>query len=176
MRGKRCALVHPTAGDRDEFLGLVRSSRDLHRPWVHPPATPRQYMQYLEKSRTERYRGFFLRERETGAIAGVFELGEIARGILQSAYLGFYAMAPHAGRGFMHEGLALVVRHAFRDLKLHRLEANIQPGNGRSIALIERGGFRQEGFSPRYLKIGGRWRDHQRWALLQEDWRSSRRR
>jgi len=63
-----------------------------------------------------------------------------------------------------------VLRHAFVMLRLHRVEANIQPGNRASIALAEGAGFRREGFSPRYLKIGGRWRDHERWAILAEEW------
>jgi ribosomal-protein-alanine N-acetyltransferase len=61
--------------------------------------------------------------------------------------------------------MRLLVRHAFTAMKLHRLEANIQPGNQASIALVKRCGFEREGYSPRYLKIGGRWRDHERWAI-----------
>ena len=72
----------------------------------------------------------------------------------------------------MSEGLGLLLRLAFRRLRLHRLEANIQPGNAQSIALVRRAGFRREGLSPRYLKIGGRWRDHERWAITVEEWRS----
>jgi len=105
----------------------------------------------------------------------VVNLNEIVRGSFQSAYLGYYAFEPWAGRGFTRAGLDLVLRRAFRELKLHRVEANIQPDNTRSIALVRGLGFRREGLSPRYLKIGGRWRDHERWALLCEEWRSPRR-
>ena len=74
----------------------------------------------------------------------------------------------------MTEALQLALRHAFRALKLHRVEANIEPGNEASIALVRGAGFTREGFSRRYLKHGGRWRDHERWALLREDWRPLR--
>ena len=93
------------------------------------------------------------------------------RGPFQCAYAGYYAHQAHAGNGYMREGLDLLLRHAFRTMGLHRLEANIQPENAPSIALVRGAGFRLEGFSPRYLKIGGRWRDHERWAITVEDWR-----
>jgi ribosomal-protein-alanine N-acetyltransferase len=69
----------------------------------------------------------------------------------------------------MTEGMRLVIGRAFGTLRLHRLEANIQPANAASIALVRRLGFRKEGLSRRYLKIGGRWRDHERWAILAEE-------
>ena len=97
-------------------------------------------------------------------------MSEIVRSAFQSAYLGYYAFRPHAGQGYMTEGLALVLRHAFGTLGLHRLEANIQPANHPSRALVRGLGFRKEGFSPRYLKIGGRWRGHERWAIVREEW------
>jgi [ribosomal protein S5]-alanine N-acetyltransferase len=74
----------------------------------------------------------------------------------------------------MTEALPLALRHAFQTLELHRVEANIMPTNRSSLALVTRANFRREGYSPRYLKIAGRWRDHERWALLAEDWQRAR--
>ena len=69
----------------------------------------------------------------------------------------------------MREAMELVLDHAFGPLALHRLEANIQPGNHASIALARGAGFRLEGYSPRYLLIGGQWRDHERYALTVDE-------
>ena len=102
----------------------------------------------------------------------MINLSHIVRGPLQSVYLGYYGFLPYARSGLMYEGMLLVLRHAFRKLKLHRVEANIQPNNHASIALARKCGFVREGFSRRYLKIAGRWRDHERWALLAEDFNS----
>lgn len=105
-----------------------------------------------------------------GELAGVVNLSEIVRGSFQSAYLGYYAFSPHDRQGHMTRGLRAALREAFRTLRLHRVEANLQPGNVASRRLVRRLGFRREGYSPRYLKISGRWRDHERWALTIEDW------
>jgi ribosomal-protein-alanine N-acetyltransferase len=169
-RGERVYLRTPRQSDRDEFLRLVHASRDLHRPWVYAPETPRDFAAYLSRCSSATERCFLVCLRSDDTLAGVYNVSQIARGFFESAYLGYYAFAPAAGAGLMAEGLELVLRHAFRKLKLHRLEANIQPDNERSKQLVERAGFRYEGFSPRYLKIGGRWRDHERWAITREDW------
>jgi ribosomal-protein-alanine N-acetyltransferase len=106
---------------------------------------------------------------------GSITLSEIVRGRFESAYIGYQIGAPFARQGYMTEALALALQIAFGRLRLHRVEANIQPRNVASIALVRRAGFRREGLSRRYLKIGGRWRDHERWALLAEEWRMDRR-
>ena len=100
---------------------------------------------------------------------GVINVSQIFLGAFRSAYLGYYADAHHMGQGYMSEGLRLVLRNAFSKLGLHRLEANIQPANRASVRLVRRAGFRREGFSARYLKVLGRWRDHERWAVTVED-------
>src|SRR5262249_7189772 len=99
-------------------------------------------------------------------------LSQIFYGGFQSAYMGYYVGAPFAREGYMTEGLTLALRYAFTKLRLHRVEANIQPTNRPSLALVQRAGFTREGFSRRYLKIGGKWRDHERWAILVEDWKA----
>jgi [ribosomal protein S5]-alanine N-acetyltransferase len=113
--------------------------------------------------------GLVARDTASGCVVGVINLMEIVLAIFQSAYLGYYGMARCAGSGLMTEAVRLGVAYGFGELGLHRLEANIQPDNARSIALVRRLGFRREGFSPRYLRIGGVWRDHERWALLADE-------
>ena len=95
---------------------------------------------------------------------------QIVRGALRSGFLGYGVVAAHAGRGYMTEGTQLVLARAFSELRLHRLEANVQPGNRASIALVRRCGFVREGLSERYPKLGGQWRDHERWAIRAEQW------
>jgi ribosomal-protein-alanine N-acetyltransferase len=112
------------------------------------------------------HHAFLVCTRDGGALVGVFNISNVVMGLFRSAYLGYYAFAGHERQGLMREGLRAVVRHAFNKLKLHRLEANIQPGNAPSIALALACGFSLEGYSPRYLKIAGRWRDHERWAIV----------
>ncbi|MCU0722046.1 MAG: GNAT family N-acetyltransferase [Planctomycetes bacterium] len=170
----RVVLERPSLRREEEFLALAKASRALHRPWVTPPATPGEYRMFLARCRRRAHEGYLVVVRDTRALAGVVNLNEIVRGQFGSAYLGYYAFAPSAGKGFMTEGLALVLDRAFKTMRLHRLEANVQPGNEASLRLLRRLGFRREGFSPRYLKIGRRWRDHERWAVLAEEWAERR--
>ena len=168
-------LQTPALRHEGAFLEAVRRSRALHRPWVSAPSTAARYRAYLARARKDAYLAFLVCLEE-GELAGVINVSEIVRGVFRSGYLGYYAFAPHHRQGHMAAGLELVLADAFRKEGLHRLEANIQPGNRGSLALVKGLGFRREGFSPRYLKIGGRWRDHERWALTVEDWRARKRR
>ncbi len=174
-RSERVFLRPPSARDRDEFVALMRRSRRLHHPWAAPATTPDAFADYLNRIRRGETYGLLACQRSDGAIVGVFNFNQIVRGHYHSAYLGYVGSTPFVRQGYMAEGLALVLRYAFTKLKLHRLEANIQPGNRASLALARRCGFRCEGFSPRYLKVNGRWRDHERWAITVEDWRVQRR-
>jgi ribosomal-protein-alanine N-acetyltransferase len=167
-------IHRPRARDRDEVLEVVRRSRTLHRGFMNPGDTPAAYAAYLERLRRDRHAGWLLRRLEDDAFVGLVNINEIVRGAFQSGYLGYWVGGPFARQGYMSDGLGLVLREAFGPLKLHRVEANIQPGNAASLALVRKLGFRHEGRSPRYLKIAGRWRDHERYALLAEDWRARR--
>jgi ribosomal-protein-alanine N-acetyltransferase len=170
----RVRLAPPTPRDRGDFLDLVHASRAFHRGWSDPPADAAAYAALMQRNRAAEFDFSLLRRLEDDAILGVFELSQIFRGGFQNAYLGYWVGAPHTGQGYMTEGMGLLLRRAFDELRLHRLEANIQPHNQPSLALAERSGFRREGFSPRYLKVGGRWRDHERWAILAEEARRRR--
>jgi ribosomal-protein-alanine N-acetyltransferase len=163
-------LEQPSMRRAAAFIEAARRSRRLHGSWVRPPATPEQYRAFVRRVRQPNYASHLVCT-DDGDLAGVINISEIVRGAFCSGYLGYYAFTPFAGCGYMRSGLAAVVRLAFREYALHRLEANIQPDNRRSIALVQSLGFALEGYSPRYLKIAGRWRDHERWALTVEDWR-----
>ncbi len=164
-------LRAPRPGDREEFLRLNRESRRLHRGLADPPVTGAQFARYLAQRRRPECPGFLICRVSDDVVVGGININEIVRGVFRSGYLGYQVGAPYARQGYMTDALQLALDVAFRRLRLHRVEANIQPGNRASLALVRRAGFRREGLSRRYLKIGGRWRDHERWALLAEEWR-----
>jgi [ribosomal protein S5]-alanine N-acetyltransferase len=167
--GMEVVLSEPAPSDAAEFVDAVRASGALHQPWLDLPDTTELFAAYLERAARNDQADYLIRHRACGRLVGVVNVSNIVRGGFQSGYLGYGAFASHAGRGLMTEGLREVLRSVFGDLGLHRVEANIQPGNTRSIGLVRRLGFQKEGFSRRYLMIGGAWRDHERWALLAED-------
>jgi ribosomal-protein-alanine N-acetyltransferase len=147
--------------------------RAVLRPWIYMPDTPAQYAAYLARVDDPRAAPYLACRSEDGAIVGFLNLSEIVRGAFKSAFLGYGGVARFTGQGYMTEAMRLLLREAFTTVGLHRLEANIQPGNAASLALAKRCGFQKEGFSPRYLKVGGRWRDHERWAIREETWRAT---
>jgi ribosomal-protein-alanine N-acetyltransferase len=168
--GVDITLSAPSTSDADEFIVQVRNSRVLHRPWIDIPDSAARFAAYLERAARNDQAAYLIRHHACGELVGFVNINNIVRGALQSGFLGYGAFASHAGRGLMTEGLRAVIDRAFGELGLHRLEANIQPDNGRSIELVKRLGFEHEGFSRRYLRVDGDWRDHERWALRTENW------
>ncbi|WP_335937980.1 GNAT family N-acetyltransferase [Streptomyces sp. PTD5-9] len=186
-RGRRAAIRSYGRADAEEFTARARESRDLHRPWLFPPVDVAGYAAYAGRLIEDPTKAGFLvcehgpsghggpggrdgggEAAADGGIAGFINVNNIVHGGFRCGALGYGVFAHAAGRGLMTEGLELVLRHAFGPLGLHRLEANVQPGNEGSLALVRRAGFRLEGFSPDFLFIDGAWRDHERWAITAE--------
>jgi len=171
-------LRPPQRGDEEAFLAAVRASRRLHGAWVQPPLDAATFATYVRRYGGRGpgvdHAGFLAVRADDGELAGVFNFSQIVRGVLRSAYLGYYAFAAQAGRGLMTEGFVHALDVAFGPLDLHRVEVNVRPENERSMALATRVGLEREGYSRRYLKLAGRWRDHVRFAMLAEDWRVRR--
>ncbi len=175
--GRLVYLRYPHPRDREAFVEMRQKSKDHLQPWEpRPPkgfdAFGQDQFDFVYKSRSvpgqERLLIFAVADN---ALVGQASLGAITRGPLQSAYMGYWIGASHTGRGYMTEAVALMLRHAFTTVRLHRVEANIQPNNEPSLAVAKKSGFRLEGYSPRYLQIDGVWSDHERWAMTIEDWR-----
>ncbi len=182
IRGQRAILRHPIADDRDEFLALRAASRELHEPWEpipvdgSDPVSNPAFERFVAASNTPTDQRHLICRASDGAIVGYVGLSQISMGAFCSCYMGYWVGKPYVRRGYASEGIALCLERAFTQLGLHRVEANIIPQNTASLAAAEKCGFRKEGYSPRYLKIAGRWQDHERWALTLEDWHSDRRR
>lgn len=161
-------LRPPRELDGPAFLAAVASSRDLHAGWVVPPRDVEGYLALLFRSRRRDHATYLAWSGDD--LVGLVSLNDIVRSNLSSAALGYYGFEPFTGRGWMRQALAGTITRAFTAHDLHRLEANIQPDNTRSRDLVAGLGFRLEGYSPRLLRVRGQWRDHERWALLADEW------
>ncbi len=181
--GDRVFLRHPLAADCDEWAELREASWDFLRRWEPTPPGTRApnanhaeaFERLLESSDRGVSQRFLICARlsgETaagGEILGQVSLNHIVRGPFCNAAAGYWIGARHARRGFMSEALGLAIGHAFGPLLLHRVEANIIPGNVASRGVAMKVGMRLEGVSPRFLRINGKWQDHERWAITAED-------
>ena len=158
--------------DSKELLAGLRRSHALLKPWMDAPRTEWEVAKYLMVSEPACLR-YGIRSTK-GELAAVVNINGIIRGAFQNGFLGYFALCPHQRRGYVRAGIQAVVSEAFTVQGLHRVEANIQPANERSSTLIRSLGFRSEGHSPRYLKIGGQWRDHDRYAITREEFVAGR--
>ena len=165
----RVRIKAPRKEDARDFLAAMCDSAGLHYPWVSSPRTRSGWRHYMRRLERDSEMGFLVRRLHDDAICGVINLSAITYDALCSAWISYFGVAGMDGRGYMKEGMTLVSKYAFDELGLHRLEANIQPGNLTSIALVKSVGFEYEGLARRLLNINGKWRDHERWALLSRD-------
>lgn len=160
--------LHPA--DAEEVGRLARLSIRLHGRWVYMPRSAPECLDYVHRLGEEGAIALTVRRTgEEGAaegeIVGLVTISGITRGVYERAILGYAGFSPSVGQGYVTEGLCLAVQYGFGPLGLHRLEADIQPENTRSLRLAERVGFRREGLSPGFIRIDGQWRDHERWAI-----------
>jgi ribosomal-protein-alanine N-acetyltransferase len=154
-RGSRVLLTRPSRADQHDYLDAVAASRTLLHPWIDAPDTPERFGALLERGRNEDFFPFLVRARDDRRLVGAINVSNIVRGPFLNAFVGYWAFAGGQGQGLMTDALSTAVTYAFDVLGLHRLEANIQPANDRSIALAHRCGFHYEGFSPNYLMVDG---------------------
>ncbi|MGV9428628.1 GNAT family N-acetyltransferase [Streptomyces sp. NPDC003656] len=173
QHGPRVSIRYICRDDYEELTALTRDSAEMLQRWLGArEQTEEAFRDHLARFEQPTHEGLVICLQSTGAIVGGVNINNIVRGGFQSGTLGYTAYRSTTGRGYMTEGLRLVLEHAFRTLDLHRLEANIQPDNIPSLNLLQRLGFQQEGFSPAFQFINGAWRDHERWAITAEAWES----
>ena len=167
----------PVASDYQEWAHLRRESRTFLEPW-EPSWLPDELDKPAWRYRLRRYRedfsrgsalAFFIFEARTGKLLGGVTLGNIRYGVARSGHIGYWIGEKYAGQGYMVDALDLLARHAFRTMRLHRIEAACIPDNRRSIRVLEKAGFTREGLLRSYLKINGGWQDHYLYALIDED-------
>jgi ribosomal-protein-alanine N-acetyltransferase len=172
--------LHLRAPEPDDFpawADLREKSRGFLVPWepVWPSddltraAFRRRLKRYAEDERTDQAYTFFVFRSSDAALMGGLSIANMRRGVAQSASLGYWMGAPHAGQGHMTAAVRALLPFVFATLRLHRLEAACLPSNGASIRLLEKVGFQREGYARRYLCINGAWQDHLLYALLKDD-------
>lgn len=178
IQGRGVWLRPPVIGDYGAWAELRTLSRAHLVPWE--PAWPRDDLtksayrrrikHYQREARDDLGYAFLLFSSEGDRMIGGVTLSNVRRGVTQSAMLGYWLGLPHVGRGFMTAAVRAILPHAFETLRLHRVEAAVQPGNAASAGVLRRTGFTEEGLARRYLKINGQWQDHLLFAILAEDW------
>jgi len=165
----RVVLRRLRTEDGDELVRLSRLSADLHEGWGYMPRTLEDFTAYLAGFQGSEDEALVVRlGGDDGGIVGHVTIRGIVREPYQRGVLGYMGFTPTLGRGYLTEGVGLAVHYGFRRLHLNRLEADIQPENLPSLRLVRRLGFRREGLSPGFIRINGRWRDHERWAITRD--------
>lgn len=175
LRSAKVWLRPPTMQDFGEFSAMSKASKAAFRTLATVNFTRERFAEWIGNWKREDARSFLICRPSDGVIVGSMGLFNIVRRQVKTSLIGYSVGAVHQRQGYATEALQLVLRYAFRRLRLHRVEADIQPRNTASRALVKRAGFKCEGLSRRLVKIGGRWRDHERWAILVEEWRPLRR-
>ncbi|MFC4100062.1 GNAT family N-acetyltransferase [Paenibacillus xanthanilyticus] len=169
MQTERLFLRELEARDAEAVLDYVRRNRDFLEPWEvrreEAYYTLEAQVELLRQdaartARGEQFKVWLSPAGEPAKVIGSVTLSNIVRGAFLSCHLGYRLDAQQANRGLMTEALSAVIRHAFDELGLHRIEANIMPRNAASLGVVGKLGFYEEGLALKYLFINGRWEDH----------------
>ena len=159
-----------------EVLAFVQRNRVFFKVW-EPARTEEYYTlagqeRLLADDRVATASGsklkLWLFLKSDSRLIGHVHFSNIVRGPFQSCFLSYALDEAEKGKGYMTEALERATRILFQYEQLHRIEANVMPRNVRSLAVLERLGFRNEGLARRYLKINGTWEDHIHMVLLNE--------
>jgi ribosomal-protein-alanine N-acetyltransferase len=177
IAGDGVILRMPQMADYQEWADLREASRKFLTPWeptwpaddLTRPAFRQRIRRYVEDVRTDQAYPFFVFRQEDNALVGALALANIRRGVAQAGSLGYWIGEPYIRRGYMTAAVRALVPVAFDVLRLHRIEAACIPTNVASIRLLEKTGFRREGYARAYLCINGTWQDHLLYARLQSD-------
>jgi ribosomal-protein-alanine N-acetyltransferase len=183
LMGNRVTLRVPRSSDYTAWRDLRRLSRDFLKPfeprWSESDLSSRVFASRLKRGREEARAGtdysFFLFVREGGeeVLVGGITLSNIRRRAAQFVNLGYWMGQPYAGKGLMTEAVSLAVPFCFETLGLHRIHAAFLPDNMASRRVLEKNGFREEGFAENYLQIDGKWADHVLFGLTRERYEAS---
>lgn len=177
IAGDAVLLRAPQMADYTEWAALREASRDFLTPWeptwpaddLTRAAFRRRIKRYGEDQRGDLAYPFFIFRKRDNVLVGGLTLANVRRGCAQAGSLGYWMGAPYARQGHMTAAVGALIPFAFGTLRLHRIEAACIPGNVASIRLLERTGFRREGFARQYLCIDGVWQDHLLYARLRDD-------
>lgn len=176
LAGEGVTLRTPQMADFPAWSALREESRGFLQPWepTWPPddvsrlAFRKRLKRYVRELESDQAYPFFIFAKG-GALVGGVTVSQIRRGVSQTCSLGYWMGKRHAGRGHMTGAVRALAPFVFETLKLRRIEAACLPHNGASIRLLEKTGFRREGYAREYLCIDGRWQDHLLYALLRSD-------
>jgi ribosomal-protein-alanine N-acetyltransferase len=174
--GEGVYLRAPELRDYQEWADLREASRAFLTPWEPTWAADEtsrssfryKLRRYAEDARDDKAYALFVWREDDDALVGGVTLSNVRRGVAQTASLGYWAGVGFAGKGYTTAAVRAVVRYAFEDLELHRIEAACQPDNAPSIRVLNKAGFTQEGRARAYLKIAGQWRDHLLWGVVND--------
>ena len=159
--------------DAEALLDLLKKNRDFFEKFSMGRSEAYYTMesqlerikQYKEDGLTDQAYNFGIFKND-GALIGTINLFQVLRGSLQSAIIGYFLDKNHNGKGYTTEAVKLLVEYAFKELKLHRIEAGVMPHNIGSIRVLEKSGFHKEGIALKNVKINGKWEDHQVLAII----------